>query len=89
MSGRDRRAGGEVCFACDAVNHSALSPVGQAQGAEQRDAQPSAQALPQNAARLIAQEFFLGSNPDSVANCFHKRSASLLTRAETWMETPT
>jgi hypothetical protein len=37
----------------------------------------------------FAQEFLLGSKADSVANCFHKRSASLLTRAGTWMETPT
>ena len=36
----------------------------------------------------FAQEF-LGSKADSVANCFHKRSASLLIRAGTWMETPT
>jgi hypothetical protein len=32
---------------------------------------------------LFAQEFLLGSKADSVANCFHKRSASLLTRAGT------
>jgi hypothetical protein len=37
----------------------------------------------------FAQEFLLESKADSVANCFHKRSASLLTRAGTWMETPT
>ena len=37
----------------------------------------------------FAQEFLLGSKADSVANCFHKRSASLLARAGTWMETPT
>jgi hypothetical protein len=37
----------------------------------------------------FAQEFLLGSKADSVANCFHKRSASLLIRDGTWMETPT
>ena len=37
----------------------------------------------------FAQESLLGSKADSVASCFHKRSASLLTRAGTWMKTPT
>jgi len=37
----------------------------------------------------FAQEALLGSKVDLVANCFHKRSSSLLMRGGTWMETPT
>jgi len=37
----------------------------------------------------FAQEAFLGSKVDWVANCFHQRSSSLPMRGGTWMETPT
>lgn len=36
---------------------------------------------------LFAQAVFLGSKVDADANCFHKRSSSLLMRGGTWMET--
>lgn len=44
---------------------------------------------PVNSGGLFAQEVFLGSKVDSLANCFHKRSSSLLMRGGTAMETPT